>query len=333
MIPAEAVALAASGLEVTRLAIGTAPIGGLYEAVGDDEASAMLGRAWELGLRFFDTAPLYGLGLSERRLGSFLAGKPRNEYVIATKVGRLLRADAPPDPTLTSGSRPLFATPTGLNPVFDFSYDGASRSLEESLERLGLDAVDVVHIHDPDDHHDEALSGAYRALAGLRDEGVIRAVGCGMNQSAMLTRLAREGDFDCFLLAGRYSLLDQSAIADLLPVAADRGISIIIGGVYNTGILVDPRRAAVTFDYAPADRERLAAARALQDVCERQGVPLPAAAIQFPLAHPAVTCVLTGARSAAEVSENVDYARWEIPSQLWDDLRAGGLLGPDIPTP
>src|SRR5439155_1676860 len=226
--------LGKTSLQVTRLGLGSAPLGGLFEAVTDDEAHRVVEAAWRAGIRFFDTAPLYGHGLAEHRLGMVLKTKPRHEFVLATKVGRLLRRDAPPEPGQAYKGVPP------LNPVFDFSYDGVMRSVEESLTRLGLDRVDVLHIHDPDDHFDEALTGAYRALDRLRTEGSIRAVGAGMNQSEMLVRFAREANFDCFLLAGRYTVLDRSGAAELLPLCAERRIAIIAGGVFNSGILADP---------------------------------------------------------------------------------------------
>jgi D-threo-aldose 1-dehydrogenase len=311
------------GVEVTRLALGTVPIAGLYEAVSEEQAQATLERAWSLGVRFFDTAPLYGYGLGEQRLGRFLAGVPRDEAVVSTKVGRLLREQ--PTGAVDAAGRSNWADPPDLHVVWDFSYDGARRSFEESLERLGLDRVEIVLIHDPDDAYDEALSGAYRALDELRSQGVIGAVGCGMNQSAMLTRLAQEGDFDCFLLAGRYTLLDQSGLADLLPVALERGVRIVAGGVFNSGILGDPRGHA-TFNYAPADRAWVDKALAIEAVCERHGVPLQAAALQFPLSHPAVAVVLTGVRSPAEIEQNERLFRHPIPDELWAELRAEGLL-------
>src|SRR5438046_8136606 len=208
--------LGATPLRVTRLGLGTAPLGGLFTAVADDEAQRVVEAAWQAGIRFFDTAPLYGHGLAERRLGEVLRTKPRDEFVLATKVGRLLREGAPPDPSQSYKGVPA------VNPVFDFSYDGVMRSVEESLSRLGLDRIDVLHIHDPDDHFDEALTGAYRALDRLRSEGSIRAVGAGMNQSEMLVRFAREADFDCFWLAARHTLLDRSGAAALLPLCAER---------------------------------------------------------------------------------------------------------------
>jgi len=319
-------------IALPRVGLGTAPLGGLYEAVDDESARATVERAWELGLRFFDTAPLYGHGLSERRLGRALAGRARDELVLATKVGRLLRAGAPPDETQLSDGLEVWKGVPPVRPVFDFSYDGALRSVEESLERLGLDRVDVLHIHDPDEHYEEALHGAYRALERLRSEGTIGAVGAGMNQAEMLARFAREADFDCFLLAGRYTLLDQSALAELLPLCLERGIAVIVGGVYNSGILADPRPGA-TYDYRLAPPELVERARRLDAVCARHGVPLKAAAIQFPFGHPAVTTLLVGARSLEELEENLALLRLEIPAELWEDVRAEGLLPDEVPTP
>lgn len=319
MNPAERVPLGRTGLEVTRLGLGTAPLGGMYEAVSDEEGRAVVDAAWTAGLRFFDTAPLYGSGQAERRLGGYLRQRPRDEFALATKVGRLLRADAPPDP----GEIYVGAPP--LHPVFDFSEEATLTSLRESLERLGLDRVDVLHIHDPDRHHDEAIAGAYRALDRLRAEGRVRAVGAGMNQAAMLARFAREARFDCFLLAGRFTLLDQSGLDDLLPLCLRQGIAVIAGGPFNSGILADPR-PGTHYNYAPAPPELIERALRLAEVCDRHGVPLAAAAVQFPLRHPAVASVLVGARSVAEVEEDVRLFRWEVPDELWADLRSSGLV-------
>jgi D-threo-aldose 1-dehydrogenase len=283
-------------------------------------------RAWEAGIRFFDTAPLYGHGLAETRLGTVLKHKPRDEFIFATKVGRLLRADAQPEPGQSFRGVPL------VNPVFDFSYDGVMRSFEESLERLGLDRIDILHIHDPDDHFSEAIDGAYRALARLRAEGVIKAIGAGMNQAEMLKRFAGEGDFDCFLLAGRYTLLDQVGLKELLPECEKRGIAIIAGGVYNSGILADPKPGAY-YNYRTAPAELVERAQRIRDVCTRHGVPLKAAAVQFPLGHPAVSSVLVGCRSVEEVDDNIQMFGHEIPPALWQDLKAEGLISAGAPTP
>ena len=332
MEPSSRARLGRTSLTVTRAGLGTAPLGGLYEAVDDETAAVTVERAWRLGIRFFDTAPLYGHGLSERRLGRALARRPRGDFVLATKVGRLLRAGAPPDPSQASGAVERWQGVPPVNPVFDFSYDGVLRSVEESLERLGLDRVDVLHIHDPDEHYAEALAGAYPALDRLRSEGTIGAVGAGMNQSELLVRFAREADFDCFLIAGRYTLLDQSALAELLPLCLERGIAVVVGGVYNSGILADPGPAAF-FDYSVAPPGLVERAERLRDVCARHRVPLKAAAIQFPLAHPAVTSLLVGPRSVAELEENLALLRADIPPALWDELRAERLLAQDAPTP
>jgi D-threo-aldose 1-dehydrogenase len=307
--------LGKTSLQVTRLGLGSAPLGGLFEEVADDEAHRVVEAAWQAGIRFFDTAPLYGHGLAEQRMGAILRTKPRDEFVLATKVGRLLRAGAPPEPGQAYKGVPP------VNPVYDFSYDGVMRSVEESLRRLGLDRVDVLHIHDPDDHFEQAVSGAYRALDRLRAEGTIKAVGAGMNQAEMLVRFARAADFDCFLLAGRYTLLDRTGGAELLPLCVEKSIAIIAGGVFNSGILANPGPRA-TFNYQPAPRELVQRAHRLQEICNRHGVELKAAAIQFPLRHPAVASVLTGCRSVREVEENVRMFQTPIPSALWDELAA-----------
>ncbi|HWB36144.1 MAG TPA: aldo/keto reductase, partial [Rugosimonospora sp.] len=220
----------------------------------------------------------------------------------------------------------------GRVPVFDYSADGVRRSYADSLDRLGLDAVEILHIHDPDDHFRAAIGQARPALAELRAQGRIGAVSAGMNQSAMLTEFARTGDFDCFLLAGRYTLLDQSGLADLLPECVARGISVIAGGVYNSGLLADPR-PGITYDYAPAPAHLIARAQAIGEVCTRHGVPLRAAALQFPLGHPAVASVLIGMRSPAEVADAAAMSTVDIPGQLWRDLVSAGLLPEGVPTP
>jgi len=308
------------------LGLGTAPLGGLFSPVPGDQACAVIDAAWERGIRFFDTAPLYGHGASERRLGEVLRGRPRDDFVLATKVGRLLRRPAEPAP-----EDAYYKDTPPERPVFDLSHDGVMRSFEESLARLGLDRVDILHIHDPDAHEAEAISGALRALARLRAEGSIRAVGAGMNQWQMLARFAEAGAFDCFLLAGRYTLLDQSALPVLLPLCARRGIRIVAGGVYNSGLLADPRPGA-KFNYDDAPAELVARARRLEAACRNHGVPLRAAAVQFPRFHDAVSTVLAGARSVAELDDTLAMARVAIPATLWDELRAGGLLPVDAPT-
>lgn len=312
--------------ELSQLGLGTAPLGGLYHPVSDEDAMRVVDAAWRHGIRFFDTAPMYGNGSAERRLGTVLRGKPRDSYVLATKVGRLLRLPATPQ-----GEDAYYKGTPPERPIFDFSHDGVMRSFEESLARLGLDRIDILHIHDPDAHEAEAMSGAYRALARLRAEGVIRAVGAGMNQWQMLARFAEAGAFDCFLLAGRYTLLDQSALPGLLATCARRGVRILAGGVYNSGLLADPRPGA-KFNYDDAPPEMVERAQRLAALCHAHGVPLKAAAIQFPGFHPVVASTLTGARSVAELDETVAMSRIALPPALWDDLRAQGLLDPAAPT-
>jgi len=319
------VALGRTRLSVTRLGLGTAPLAGLFEAVPEEQALAVIERSWEAGIRFFDTAPLYGHGLAEIRVGKALRHKPREEFTLASKVGRLLRADVPPEP-----GQSFRGTPP-VNPVFDFSYDGVMRSVDESLERLGLDRIDILHIHDPDDHYEAALNGAYRALDRLRSEGAIGAVGAGMNQAEMLTRFAREANFDCFLLAGRYTLLDQVALKELLPVCLEKGVAIIAGGVYNSGILADPKPGA-HYNYQVAPPELVERAQRIAAVCARHGVPIKAAAIQFPFGHPAVTSVVVGCRSVAQLDESIAMFELAIPPAMWEELKHEGLLAPETPT-
>ena len=311
---------------MTRLGLGTAPLAGLFEAVPEKQALAVIERSWEAGIRFYDTAPLYGHGLAEIRVGKALRRKPREELTLASKVGRLLRAGAPPEP-----GQSFVGTPP-VNPVFDFSYDGAMRSVDESLERLQLRRIDILHIHDPDDHHDEALNGAYRALDRLRSDGVIGAVSAGMNQAEMLTRFAREANFDCFLLAGRYTLLEQGALTELLPVCLEKGVAVIAGGVYNSGVLADPKPGA-HYNYQAAPAELIERAQRIGAVCARHAVPIKAAAIQFPLGHPAVTCVVVGCRSVAQLDESIAMFELAIPPAMWQELKHEGLLAPETPTP
>jgi D-threo-aldose 1-dehydrogenase len=281
------------------LGLGTAPLAGLYVAVDDDVAAATLERAWTLGVRLFDTAPLYGSGLAEQRLGRALRGRPRDAFVVSTKVGRLLRPGAPD---------PVFAGAPALAPVFDLSADGVRRSLEESLERLGLEHVDIALIHDPEGHMREGLA----AVSELESTC---AVGLGTNEVETALTFVRETSIAHLLLAGRYTLLDRSAEHELLPLCAERGVSVLAAGVYNSGILA----GGSTFGYRPAPPELVARAHSLADRCAHYGVPLAAAALQFPLRHPAIAQVLVGARTAAEIEQNLAWLALEIPDELWED--------------
>jgi D-threo-aldose 1-dehydrogenase len=312
--------LGRSRVSVTELSFGGAAIAGLYTEVSEEDARAAVDAAWQGGIRTFDTAPHYGLGLSERRLGEALRDRPRDEYVISTKVGRLLEPAVPgPDGTGSGYDPEGFAVPASHVRRFDFSADGVRRSLEASLDRLGLDRVDLVLIHDPDHHGEQALREAYPALERLRAEGTVRAIGVGMNQTAMLTTFVTDTDVDAVLVAGRYTLLDRSAARDLLPAAQRRGVSVIAGGVFNSGLLAAPV-AGATYDYRPAPAELIERARRLAQTCERYGVPLRAAAARFPLTHPAVASVLIGVRSVAEVADALALRTLDIPAGLWESL-------------
>ncbi|MEV2273042.1 aldo/keto reductase [Nonomuraea africana] len=303
-------------LALPRLGFGGAPIGNLFTPVSDEEARAAVEAAWQAGVRLFDTAPHYGLGLSERRLGAALAG--RAGYVLSTKVGRLLeRGEAGPD---TEG----FAVTSDLRRRWDFSADGVRRSLDDSLGRLGLPSIDVALIHDPDDHAEQALSEAYPALAALRDEGAARAIGLGMNQWRLPLRFVQETDIDVVMLAGRYTLLDQSGLP-LLEECAARGVQVIAAGVFNSGLLATDEPGG-TFDYAPASAELVDRARKIAAVCGRHGVTLPQAAIAFPLRHPAVSSIVLGSRTADEVRRNTALAAQPAPEELWAELASEGLV-------
>jgi D-threo-aldose 1-dehydrogenase len=328
--PTALVPLGKTGLSVTELGIGLAPIGGLYADVSDEQARATVDRAWDRGVRLFDTAPLYGYGRSETRAGAAL--RDRSGFVLSTKVGRVLvrdeagsagspadRREAPGAGHDSSAAQEFWTgVDPAVTPVFDFSTAGVRRSFEESLRRLGRDRVDVVHLHDPDDHLGQAVAEAYPELVRLRDEGLITAIGAGANSGAVLAHLIERVDLDVVLMAGRYTLLDRSG-EQLLELAHDRGVAVIAAGVFNSGILAEPRPGA-TFNYEKAGDDLVQRALRLQQLCGEYGVPLRAAAVQFPLRHPAVASVLVGTRSAAEVDDAVDVARHEVPQELWEAL-------------
>jgi len=318
-------------MDLPVFGFGSAPIGGLGTPVSDEDAAGAIQAAWSVGVRFFDTAPHYGLGLSERRLGKALATHRRDEFVVSTKVGRLLM---PADAATTAIDDEGFAVPATLKRVRDYSRDGVLRSLEASLGRLQMDRVDVLLVHDPDEFCREALEGAFPALHDLRAQGVIRAFGAGMNQSAMLAEFVRNTDLDVVLLAGRYTLYEQGALDELLPLCVERGVSVIAGGVFNSGLLASAYPSpSATYNYAPSPPEVLKRAAQIASICQRHGVSLPAAAVQFVLAHPAIKTACLGARTAAEVERNATLFNVRIPTQLWADLKAEGLLRDDAPVP
>jgi D-threo-aldose 1-dehydrogenase len=335
MNPAEKVAIGKTKLKVTRLGLGT----GLLGAVHDDGAwSEIIKTAWDAGVRSFDTSPYYGFGTSEIRLGRAVSKYDRRDYVVSTKVGRLLRPDAPEDPFAEAVYFPKGRPAGALRSVYDYSAAATRQSLIESRERLGLERIDIAHIHDivelasGVDHSQQAIKETYPVLAELRDQGVITAAGVGAQVNQVLIDLGEACSFDCFLIAGRYTLLDQSAIDEVLPLCLRKSISVIIGSPYNTGLLYDPKPDS-TFDFMPAPPEIIERALKLKAVCQKYNVPLPAAAIQFPFAHPAVAQVLTGAKAASEITDNLRLIQTPIPAELWRELREKSLVHPKAPLP
>jgi len=329
--------LGRTGLALTELGFGSGPLGGMYRAVGDEEAVGAVEAAFAAGVRYVDTAPFYGHGLAEHRAGQALRCLPRDEVVLSTKVGRLLR----PRPAGPPES-PIFATPLAFDVAFDYSYDGTRRSLEDSFQRLGLPAVDLVLIHDVNprwhgeaypQRFEEAMRGAYRALDELRREGAIKAIGVGVNDVRVCLEFARAGHFDAFMLAGRYTLLDQEALGELLPYCHARGIGLLLAAPFNSGILASGTRGDARFWYERAPAEVVERVRAIEAVSARHDVPLAAAALQFPLGHPAVVSVVAGCRSAAEAEQNAALIRRPIPAAFWAELKREGLIPEAAPTP
>jgi len=316
---------------MTSLGFGAAVIGGLHRWVDEDTALDAVNTAWDLGIRYYDTAPHYGIGTSERRLGKALAARPRDEYTISTKVGRMLV----PSPEL-AGQRDTegFDVPADFRREWDFSADGVRRSIESSVDRLGMDRVDIVFMHDPDDHWEWAVGEAYPALHELRAQGVVKSIGAGMNQWEMLERFVRETEVDTHMLAGRYTLLEQTALDSFLPLCVERKVSIMAAGVFNSGLLaVDRPPAGANYNYEAAPSELHARALRIGEVCARHGVSVPQAAMAFVAAHPAVASVVVGARDAAQITRNAELFAKPIPADLWPDLVESGLLRPDAPTP
>ncbi|MDP9416997.1 MAG: aldo/keto reductase [Actinomycetota bacterium] len=318
--------LGRAAVEVTELGFGGGPLGGLFEPLDDATAHEAVRAAWDCGIRYFDTAPHYGTGHSERRMGMSLRDKPRGKFTLSTKVGRLL---VPQDAAGRTDEE--FEVPATHRRVWDFSRDGVRRSVEESLERMGLDHVDVLFLHDAEDHFEVALREGYPALAELRSQGLVGAIGAGMHDTAKLTTLVRESDVDVIMLSGGYTLLVQRALDDLLPACVERDVSVLGASIFNSGLLATPRPGeGARFDYEPASAQTLARAHRIADVCEAHGVTLPQAAMAFPLAHPAVAAVVLGMRSAEEVRCNVALFR-AVPPQVWSDLRGEGLLDERAP--
>lgn len=315
------------GCALTRLGLGGAQFGNLYRELSPDDARATFTAAWDGGIRYVDTAPHYGLGLSERRLGALLRAHPRDSYVLSTKVGRLLVPN-PGGEGLTDDEG--FVVPATVRRAWDFSRDGVRRSIDASLERLGLDRIDIAYLHDPENHWEQAIGEALPALLELRDEGVVRAVGAGMNLAGPLTELVEHHDVDVVMCAGRHTLLEQAH--SLLDAATRRGVGVVVAGVYNSGLLARPRPVSgARYNYERAPAELLRRAGAIADICEAHGVSLPEAALAFPLRDPAVVSVVVGAASADHVEAALRAVHRPIPESLWSDLASAGLLGAGEP--
>lgn len=331
-----------SGAELafTELGFGAAPLGNLYRPMTEKEARATLDAAWTVGCRYFDTAPLYGLGLSETRLNGFLRAKPRDSYLVSTKVGRLLSLTSPAE---RSRQGFFFETPARRE-SFDYSRDGVLRSLEFSLERLGLDSIDIVYVHDvdvfthgspegADTRIREFMTSGYKALVEMREQGAIKAIGAGINESEIAERLAHEGDFDVFLLAGRYTLLEQDALTSLFPLCQKKNIGVVLGGPFNSGILATGPKPGAFYNYAPAPKDILERVRAIEAICKAHQVKLAEAALRFTLSHPAIVSVIPGGQKVTEVRRNAEMLNAKIPPALWRALKSEGLLRSDAPTP
>lgn len=328
-------------LEVTTLGLGGAPMGGFRATISDAEAVALSDTAYEGGVRYFDTSPFYGYGRSELRMGAALREKPREDIVLSTKIGRILHAMKPGEPK-PAGFRENGLP--GFAPVFDYTYDGVMRSLEHSHLRLGLAKIDIALIHDVDfwtikdrkvldERFKAVMDGGFKALDELRKAGVIGAIGVGINESDTSLRFIKAGDFDCMLLAGRYTLLEQGGLDEFLPECVKRSVSVILGGPYNSGILTGGVKPGATHDYVAAPAPLIEKAQKIEAVCQRHGVELGAAAMQFPLFHPALCSVIPGALSSAEVKQNIARLSARIPAELWSELKREKLIEANAPTP
>jgi D-threo-aldose 1-dehydrogenase len=311
------------GLRLSEIGFGASTLGNLHRAMTDEDAHRVVQQAWDRGIRYFDTAPHYGLGLSERRLGRALAEHPRDEYVVSTKVGRLLE----PHPRPTELDDDGFVVPGDLRRVWDFTPDGVRRSIDASLDRLGLDRIDIAFVHDPDQCSPEAGRAGLAALAELRAQGVVRAIGVGTNAPENVPGLFTDGYADVAMVAGRYTLLEQGGLASALEPARANGVSVVVAGVFNSGLLSKPWPGDdARYEYTQAPAATIERARALATVCERHGTTLPAAAIAFPLQHPAVVGVVLGMRTPEQLDANLERYEHGVPRELWDDLADSGLL-------
>jgi D-threo-aldose 1-dehydrogenase len=330
--------IGSTGLEVDTLGFGCAPLGNLYHSISDQESTAVLDAAWQAGFRHFDTAPHYGQGLSERRTGDLLRSLQGKDYILSTKVGRLLK------PAGYAKERHGFVSPMPFDIQYDYSYDGIMRSFEDSLQRLGLDRIDILYMHDigsdthgseNDKHFPIAMQGGYKAMNELRSQGLVKAIGLGVNEYQVCEQAMDYGDWDCFLLAGRYSLLEQESLQTFLPKCQARNCSIIIGGPYNSGILATGVRGKGTanYNYAPASAEIIERVAKIETMCDEYHVTLAAAALQFPLAHPSVASVIPGLGNISRIQNTIDLFHQAIPNDFWQSLKAADLLDKDAPVP
>ena len=327
-----------AGFDITDMGFGAAPIGNFLRPIPEHEAGAMIDRAWDAGMRYFDTAPYYGHGLSELRLGHYLRWKPRRDYVISSKVGRVLTAARREDIDFKP-----WVDGAAFKSRFDYSYDGTMRSFEDSLQRLGLGYIDILFIHDADVfthgaemqkvYFRQAMDGCYRALIKLREQGLVKAIGVGVNNWEVMLDFMKAGDFDTLLVAGRYTLLEQDALNELLPLCERRGTAIVIGGGFNGGILATGAVPGAKWNYAPAPAHIMEKVRKIEAVCARYKVPLAAAALQFLLAHPAVASHVPGTRTVEQMTQNLMLVAHPIPKSFWQELKAEGLVRQDAPVP
>ncbi len=337
MVPSKKNKFGRTGLEVTGFGFGTAPIGNIFKEIDEATSDAMIQCAWDAGVRYFDTAPMYGHGLSELRTGHSLRWKDRDTYVLSSKVGRLLRprkrSDIDFDPWVN-------AAPFEI--IFDYSYDGVMHSVEDSLQRLALERLDICFIHDIDVFtrgadqpavFEQAMDGAWKALSKLREEGVVTAIGVGVNEWEVCQAALERHDFDCFLLAGRYTLLEQDALDKFLPLCEERGAAVVVGGGFNSGILATGAVAGAKYNYAPAPARVMEKVKKIEAVCADYKVPLPAAALQFVVAHPVIPSFMAGTRTLAQLEQNLHWFSHDIPVDFWAELKAQGLLRQDAPTP
>jgi len=337
MQPSDKVKFGRVDLEVTTFGFGTAPVGNIFREIDEPTSDAMFQHAWDAGIRYYDTAPMYGHGLSELRTGHSLRWKDRDAFVLSSKVGRVLHPAAKDEidyaPWVNAGR---------FRAEFDYSYDGTMRSFEDSLQRLGLERMDIVFIHDIDRFtrgddqpavFEQAMNGCWRALSDLRDQGAVQAIGVGVNEWEVCHAALQRHDFDCFLLAGRYTLLEQDALESFLPLCQKRGAAVVVGGGYNSGILATGAVKGAKYNYAPAPPEILRKVAGIEAVCADHDVPLPAAALQFVVAHPAIPSFIAGTRTVAQLEQNLEWFSRPIPAAFWAELKAKGLLREDAPVP